>query len=112
LFNRPQPVIQYFADSSYWVYLTHLPIVGLIQVDLFAVPTHAELKFLIVLVGTMALTLTSYQVMVRHTFLGLWLHGRRDRARSILPSSPHRRTRLAVRSLSSRREFAAKSPEA
>jgi hypothetical protein len=28
----------------------------------------------------MALCMASYHVMVRHTFLGVWLHGRRERA--------------------------------
>jgi len=78
-FDRPRPALRYFADSSYWVYLCHLPIVGLLQMDLLSVPAPAPLKFLIVLVVSMALCVVSYQVMVRHTFLGVWLHGRRDR---------------------------------
>jgi fatty acid desaturase/peptidoglycan/LPS O-acetylase OafA/YrhL len=82
--NRPQPALSYLADSSYWVYLTHLPIVGLLQVDLHPVAAPAALKFLIVLSGTMALTLASYQVIVRYTFVGLWLHGRRIRTEAVL----------------------------
>jgi len=89
-FDRPRPAFRYFADSSYWVYLCHLPIVGLLQVDLLPVPAPASLKFLIVLVVTMALCLASYQVMVRHTFLGVWLHGRRDRT----PAAAHDSARL------------------
>ena len=89
MLNRPQPALSYLADSSYWVYLTHLPIVGLLQVDLHPLPIAAAWKFLIVLSGTMALTLASYQLMVRHTFLGAWLHGKRDRARRAIPSRPH-----------------------
>jgi len=91
-FDRPRPALRYFADSSYWVYLCHLPIVGLLQVDLLSVPAPAEVKFSVVLVVTMGLCLASYQVMVRHTFLGVWLHGRRDRGRSVQPNAPHFRT--------------------
>ena len=78
--------------------------------DLFAVPVHAAIKFLIVFMVTMALTLASYQVMVRHTFLGHWLHGRRDRARSILPASPNIRLRLTLRSTAAQRASAMKGP--
>ncbi len=109
--NRPQPAISYLADSSYWVYLTHLPIVGLLQVDLHPVAVPVALKFLIVLTVTMALTLASYQVTVRHTFLGLWLHGRRDRTRSILPARPHFPMRLARRSFAMRRTSGGEGPE-
>jgi peptidoglycan/LPS O-acetylase OafA/YrhL len=78
-FNRPRRVFRYLADSSYWIYLVHLPIVGLLQVDLFAVEVPAVVKFFLVLVVTMGLGLASYQVGVRYTWLGVWLHGRRDR---------------------------------
>jgi fatty acid desaturase/peptidoglycan/LPS O-acetylase OafA/YrhL len=87
--NRPRPALRYLADSSYWVYLIHLPIVGLLQVDLYSVSAPGPVKFLIVLSVTMTLTLASYQVAVRHTFLGTWLHGRRDRARPRLSAGPH-----------------------
>jgi hypothetical protein len=103
MLNRPQPALFYLADSSYWVYLTHLPIVGLLQVDLHPLPILAAGKFLIVLSVTMALTLGSYQVMVRHTFLGVWLHGKRDRARSLIPSQPHFPLAVLRRSFSDRR---------
>ena len=104
MLNRPQPALSYLADSSYWVYLTHLPIVGLIQVDLHPLPIAAAWKFLIVLSGTMALTLASYQLMVRHTFLGTWLHGKRDRARGAIPSRPHFPSRLGRRHLGGRQD--------
>jgi len=101
--NRPVPALRYLADSSYWVYLTHLPIVGLLQVDLHTLEAPAAVKFLIVLAATMALTLTSYQVMVRYTFVGLWLHGRRDRSHSTLLASPHFPVQGALRSWAGRR---------
>jgi hypothetical protein len=78
-FDRSRPAIRYLADSSYWVYLCHLPLIGLIQLDLFLVPAPAAAKFSLVLTITMGLCLSSYHVLVRHTFLGIWLHGHRDR---------------------------------
>jgi glucans biosynthesis protein C len=111
VFNRPLPSLRYLADSSYWVYLTHLPIVGLLQVDLHPVAAPATLKFLIVLSGTMALTLASYHVLVRHTFVGLWLHGSRDRTVSSMPANPHVLIRQALRATSARRVSTTKGPE-
>jgi peptidoglycan/LPS O-acetylase OafA/YrhL len=96
-FDRPRPAFRYFADSSYWVYLCHLPIIGLLQVDLLAVRSPAAVKFSIVLVVTMALCLASYQVLVRHTFLGVWLHGRREREGWAQPRTPHLRAKRTTR---------------
>jgi glucan biosynthesis protein C len=92
-FIRPRPIIRYVADSSYWVYLCHLPIVGLVQVDLYSIPLPAAVKFLVVLAVSLAIAMSSYQVMVRYTLIGRWLHGRRERPRPSSPSSPpiHRR---------------------
>jgi glucans biosynthesis protein C len=79
LFRRPSPVISYLADSSYWIYLVHMPIVGLIQCDLFLVGGHALWKAPLVLVGALAVGFASYQTLVRHTAIGVGLHGSRAR---------------------------------
>jgi glucan biosynthesis protein C len=79
LFRHPSPVLSYLADSSYWIYLTHMPILGLIQGDLFLVRGHALWKAPLVLVGTLAIGFASYQCLVRHTAIGVGLHGRRPR---------------------------------
>jgi glucan biosynthesis protein C len=79
LYRTPHPSIRYLADSSYWIYLTHLPILGLIQVDLYRIPGSALWKFPLVLTCTLTLGLASYQVLVRYTPIGTSLHGRRER---------------------------------
>jgi glucans biosynthesis protein C len=76
--DRPRRAVKYLADSSYWVYLVHFPIIGLIQANLFGFPIPSALKFAVALGLTLALGLSSYQVMVRHTVIGRWLHGSRD----------------------------------
>ena len=86
VFHRPRRALSYLADSSYWVYLCHLPLVGLLQVDLLPVRAPAAIKFVVVFTVTMAVCLSSYQVMVRHTFLGLWLHGPRMREHQAVPA--------------------------
>lgn len=77
--QRSLPIIRYLADGSYWIYLIHMPILGLIQVNLYQLPGHALWKFPVVLVGTLAIGLASYQTLVRYTALGTGLHGRRER---------------------------------
>jgi peptidoglycan/LPS O-acetylase OafA/YrhL len=91
--GRPRPVVRYLADSSYWIYLIHLPIVGLLQIDLASIPGPATPKFVVVLGGTLAIGLLSYHYGVRHTPVGARLHGPRARARpttaATLVPTPH-----------------------
>lgn len=73
------PKLRYLADSSYWVYLVHMPVLGLLQVNLMTVPGHALWKAPLVLAVTVAIGLASYHVFVRYTSIGVILHGRRER---------------------------------
>ncbi|MDO5286467.1 MAG: acyltransferase family protein [Actinomycetia bacterium] len=67
---------RYLADSSYWLYLMHLVVItgiGLLQVDL---PWPWWVKISLSCGGTVALLLGTYELWVRHTWLGRWLNGR------------------------------------
>lgn len=75
--GRPRASVCYLADSSYWIYLIHLPLVGLVQVDLSRSPGGCAWKFAAVLGVSLALGLASYETVVRRTWLGRWLHGPR-----------------------------------
>ncbi len=77
--NARRALLRYLADASYWVYLCHLPLVGLMQLDLVGVALPAEVKFFVVVGLTVFLALASYETLVRYTFLGTCLHGRRQR---------------------------------
>jgi glucans biosynthesis protein C len=79
VFQESRPAIRYLADSSYWIYLVHMPIIGFIQVNLFRIPGHAVWKIPVALGLTLALGFASYQSLVRYTWLGTGLHGRRER---------------------------------
>jgi glucans biosynthesis protein C len=70
-------VIRYVSDASYWIYLVHVPVVMVLHVGLTLVDWPTLLKFSIVLGVTTAVCLATYQVMVRHTFIGVVLNGRR-----------------------------------
>ena len=75
VFARPNPVARYLAASSFWVYLVHLPIVGLMQADLVGVGIAPSIKFALTLGVTVALGLSSYELGVRRTALGRFLDG-------------------------------------
>jgi len=81
---RPSPVIRYVADSSYWMYLVHLPVVVWLQVAVAEVPLHWSLKLAFVSGATIAIGLLTYELFVRSTWLGRILNGRqRDRVLSL-----------------------------
>lgn len=71
------PVRRYIADSSYWLYLIHLPIVMWLQAVVVKLDWPAEVKIIVVLAVAFPLMFASYQLMVRHTFIGATLNGRR-----------------------------------
>lgn len=75
--QKPSNWSRYLADSSYWIYIAHLPLVVALQVSLGKVPLPWPVKYsLIVLVATVLLFL-SYHYLVRGTFIGRVLNGRR-----------------------------------
>jgi hypothetical protein len=75
--DEPSPRWRYLSDASYWMYLVHLPIVWLLQAWSFRWPLHWAVKFPAVIAVTLVLLLASYHWLVRGTFVGVFLNGRR-----------------------------------
>jgi peptidoglycan/LPS O-acetylase OafA/YrhL len=84
LCSQPNDVVRYVADSSYWMYLIHLPIVIWLQVAVAELHLHWSLKLASVSIVTILISLLTYDLFVRSTFVGWVLNGRR-RSRGILP---------------------------
>jgi glucan biosynthesis protein C len=69
--------MRYISDSSYWVYLIHLSLTFVIPSFIADWPIPATLKFLIVLISTGAICFVTYHYLVRGTFIGKFLNGRK-----------------------------------
>lgn len=77
MLTRERRWIRYMSDASYWLYLTHLPliIVGQHWIKNWHLPGLLKLFMLVTVV--VGLLLIVYQLMVRHTWIGWVLNGRR-----------------------------------
>lgn len=70
-------LLKYLAESSYWVYLVHLPCVVAVALVLRDLSMAAELKMLLNIAATSLVGLASYQALVRYTPIGTFLNGPR-----------------------------------
>jgi ABC-type multidrug transport system ATPase subunit len=76
--SNSNATVRYVADASYWIYLVHLPIVAAFQVMVGRLPLHWSVKFPLILVASFAVLFLTYRYLVRSTFIGQLLNGRRQ----------------------------------
>ena len=77
LLSKPSERVRYLADASYWIYLVHLPVLMVLQVLVFHAPLPALAKVALVLAAGLPVMLVSYHSLVRYTWVGGILNGRR-----------------------------------
>ena len=77
--DRPNPRLRYFADASYWIYLSHMPLMVPVLALLAATSLALPLQFAIVTASALALSLLTYALCVRYTAIGRVLNGPRHR---------------------------------
>jgi glucan biosynthesis protein C len=70
-------VRRYIADASYWLYLIHLPIVLALQIMLSQLLWPWWVKYPLILAVAFPIMFASYHYLVRSTFIGGVLNGRR-----------------------------------
>lgn len=80
VFSAPGNGKRYFADSAYWVYLIHNPIVLTLQLVMLESWVSPVLRFPIVVIVTAILSYGSYHLFVRYTAIGRLLNGPRVRS--------------------------------
>lgn len=79
LLKREIKAVRYLSDSSYWLYLAHLPMIVFGQLVFQFLPLPALVKFLLLCGGVCGLLLLSYEFVIRYTLLGTFLNGPRTR---------------------------------
>lgn len=79
LMAHENKALRYISDSSYWLYLIHLPLVLLAQWFVKDIPAPAMLKFSGTVIVISAFLLLTYEYGVRYTFIGRILNGQRRR---------------------------------
>lgn len=72
---------RYIADSSYWLYLVHVPLVIALQVAVSALDWAWPVKFAVILGVTFPVLFASYHLLVRYSVIGAILNGRRESPR-------------------------------
>lgn len=78
-FNKERYWMRYISDSSYWLYLLHMPVMFIVQGWIQDWQLPAIVKFIFVIVVVTGFCLLTYQFMVRYTFIGTFLNGKRTR---------------------------------
>lgn len=76
-FDRLSRSIDYAAQSAYWVYLVHLPLIMLAGWFLLAFDAPALFKFVLVCMWAAALAFASFHYVVQNSWLAMFLYGRR-----------------------------------
>ncbi|MDU0354329.1 acyltransferase family protein [Paraglaciecola aquimarina] len=84
IFSQQNVAMRAIANSSYWIYIVHLPVLWVIQFALLDVQLPLLLEFLISSLGTLAIGYLSYLVLIKHTPIGWLLNGKKTK--EILPS--------------------------
>jgi glucan biosynthesis protein C len=77
LLNRPSPWALYMSQSSYWVFLAHMPFTAFAAWALVPMELPAMVKFLLVLSFATASCFLSYHFWIQHSRVSVFLNGRR-----------------------------------
>jgi fucose 4-O-acetylase-like acetyltransferase len=73
--NKDNPVIRYLANSSYWLYISQIPVVLFAQIIIVRMNWPMIIQFSCTLLFSIIVLLPVYQYMVRHTWIGQLLNG-------------------------------------
>lgn len=79
LLQRENRAVRYVSDSTYWLYLAHLPLTVWAQIWMKHWSWNPFIKFAFVCVLVTAVVLVSYEAFIRYTWVGAMLNGRKTR---------------------------------
>ena len=72
---RPDGLVRYISDASYWVYLFHLLLTLMFPELLRFWDAPVIIKYLITIVATFVGCVATYDLFVRSTWIGRMLNG-------------------------------------
>lgn len=75
--NKQSRFIKIIADSSYWVYIVHMPVLLMVQFAIANIDMNMWIKFFSSSFLTLAIGFISYLILVRWTPIGWMLNGRK-----------------------------------
>ena len=75
--SKPNPIITYMVGASYWTYLIHRPFCFTFTACLQRLDTHGLIKFFILNSFVLIICLSTYHFLVRRTWVGWLLNGRK-----------------------------------
>jgi hypothetical protein len=76
--SNPHPATRYLADASYWIYLMHMATIVFFLTLMRPYEWHWSIKLVIMIGGSMPILLVTYHYVVRFTWIGAILNGRRQ----------------------------------
>ncbi|MBA64001.1 MAG: hypothetical protein CMJ76_16725 [Planctomycetaceae bacterium] len=79
-FNKESKRMRYVSDSSYWLYLAHIPILFLLQYSISTIEISALIKMPLSIIVCSAILLLSYEYCIRYTAVGTLLNGPKTRS--------------------------------
>jgi hypothetical protein len=97
--DRHSRWLAYLADSSYWVYLVHMPLTIGFGALLYGMALPAGVKMTINIAATTLVCLVTYRLFVRFSWIGVLLNGKR-RVRQV--PQPRRAVRNVMEERSAR----------
>jgi hypothetical protein len=80
------PMRRYLADASYWIYLMHIAVLLFFAQILHPLHWPDAAKYAVSIGGAMSVLLISYHGLVRFTFIGACLNGKRHRRAEVIPA--------------------------
>ena len=79
--NGGNSAFRYLSDASYWLYLAHLPMIMVLAILTGDWEISGWFKFPFVILATTIPLLVIYEYVVRYTWIGALLHGRKSRVK-------------------------------
>ncbi|MCX7359341.1 MAG: acyltransferase family protein [Alphaproteobacteria bacterium] len=82
------PARRYLADASYWIYIVHLPILIALQTLIAPYQWPWFAKYPLILAVAFVIMLASYQLIVRYSWIGSILNGKKQKPSKVKRGAP------------------------